>query len=122
LGQANAVNDRGMVEGVGDNGVLLTQQRLEETGIRIEAGGVEDRILHAEEARYLRLELLVLLLRAADEADGSHAVAIAVEPGLRRRDKFLAVSQAEVIVGAEVEELRAVGQRYACRLRRGDHT
>ena len=46
---------------------------------------VEDRVLHAEEGRDPRLELLVLLLRAADEAHRGHAVAVAVERRLGRR-------------------------------------
>jgi hypothetical protein len=84
LGQPDAVDDRGVVERVGDNRVLLAEQRLEQAAIRVETGGVEDRVLHAEEARQPRLQLFVLLLCAADEAHRGHAVAIAVERSLGR--------------------------------------
>ena len=40
---------------------------------------IEDGVLGAEELREGRLELLVQLLGAADEADAGHAVAPAVE-------------------------------------------
>ena len=79
LGEAHAVDDRGVVQRVGDDRVLLRQQRFEQAAIGIEAGGIEDRVLHAEKRRDPRLELLVLFLRAADEAHRGHAVAIAVE-------------------------------------------
>ena len=56
---------------------------------------VEDRVLHAEEGGDPRLELLVLLLRAADEAHRGHAVAIAVERLLGGRDQLGVVGEAE---------------------------
>ena len=47
--EADAVNDAGVVEFVGDDGVLRSQQRLEEPAVGIEAGAVEKRVLGAEE-------------------------------------------------------------------------
>ena len=79
LAQPDAVDDGGVVQRVGDDRVLLAEQRLEQAAVGVEAGGVEDGVLHAEEARDLRLELLVHVLRAADEAHRGHAVAVAVE-------------------------------------------
>ena len=46
LAEADAVDDRGMVQGVGDDGVLLAEERLEHAAIGVETGGVEDGILH----------------------------------------------------------------------------
>ena len=102
LGEPDAVDDRGVVQRVRNDRVLFDEQRLEQAAIGVEAGAVEDRVLHAEEARDPRLELLVLLLRAADEAHRGHAVAVAVERGLRRLAQLLAVGEAEIVVGAEV--------------------
>ena len=82
LAEADAVDDAGVVEGVGDDRVLLAEQRLEEAAVGVEAGGVEDRVLGAEEARETGLELLVDVLRAADEAHRGHAEAVLVEPAL----------------------------------------
>ena len=55
-----------------------------------------------------RLELLVHVLRAADEAHRGHAVAVAVErracaASTQRR----VVGEAEIVVGAEVQHLLA---------------
>ena len=69
-----------------------------------------------------RLELLVHVLRAADEAHRRHAVAVAVE---RRRcaacDEPRVVGEAEVVVGAEVEHLGARLELDLRRLRAFDH-
>ena len=105
LRQPYAVDDRGVVERVGDDCVILGQQRLEQSGIGVEAGGIEDRVLHAEKAGYARLELLVLFLRPADEAHGGHTVAIAVERGLGHLAQRLGISKPQIVVGAEIEDL-----------------
>jgi hypothetical protein len=60
----------------------------------------------AEEVGDLRLELLVQVLRAADEAHRGHAEAVAVERVLGRCDHLGVVGQAEVVVGAEVQHRR----------------
>ena len=50
LAEPDAVDDGGVVEGVADDRVLLVQQGLEQAAIGVEAGGIEDGILGAEEA------------------------------------------------------------------------
>ena len=72
LAQTHAVDDRRMVQRVGDNGVLLTENRFED------AGGVEDRVLGAEVVGYGFFELFVDVLTAADETHRRHAVAAVV--------------------------------------------
>ncbi len=79
LAQADAVDDRGVVEGVGDDGVLGPEQGFEQAAVGVEAGGVEDGVLHLEEFGDFLLELLVEVLRAADEADRGQAEAVLVE-------------------------------------------
>ncbi len=56
LAEPDAVDDRGVVQLVGDHGVLLVEQRLEETPVGVEAGRVQDRVLGAEELGDRRLE------------------------------------------------------------------
>ncbi len=51
LAEPDAVDDARVVERVADDRVLLVEQRLEETAVRVEAGRVEDRVVHAEKAR-----------------------------------------------------------------------
>ena len=121
LAEPDAVDHRGVVEGIGDDRVLRPQQGLEQAGVGIEAGGIEDRILHPEKAGEALFERLVLLLGAADEAHRSHPVAIAIEGRLGSPHQPGIIGQAEVVVGAEVEDLAPAGHRDGRILRRGDH-
>lgn len=68
LAQAHAVDDRRMVECIGNDGVVLAEQRLEQAAVGIEAGRVQDGVLLAEEVGDLLFQLLVQVLGAADEA------------------------------------------------------
>jgi hypothetical protein len=51
LAQPDAVDDRRVVERVGDDRVVLAEQRLEQAAVGVEARAVEDRVLGAEEGR-----------------------------------------------------------------------
>ena len=95
--------------------------RLEQPAVGVEAGGIEDRVLGAEEGREPALEFAVHGLRAADEAHRGHAVAVAVERGVRGRDDRGVIREAEVVVGAEVQDLAPVLEPDHGILRRGDH-
>ncbi len=79
LRETDAIDDGGVVEAVGDDGVFLAEQWLEHAAIGIEAGGVEDRILLLDIAGDAGLQRLVQIGGPADEADGGHAEAMGVE-------------------------------------------
>ena len=57
LAEADPVDDRGVVELVGDDRVLLAEERLEEAAVGVEARAEEDRVVGAEERRDPLLEL-----------------------------------------------------------------
>ena len=78
-----------MVQLVGDDGVLGPQQGLEEAAVGVEAGGIEDGVLHAHELGDARLQLLVDVLGAADEADGGEAEAPLHNPLLKAPNCYL---------------------------------
>ena len=120
LAQTHAVDDRGVVEGVGDDRVVLVQQWFEQAAVGIEAGGVEDGVVLAEEGRDRLLQFLVQILRAADEAHRGHAETVAVQRGLGGSDDVRVVGQTQVIIGAEVQHRAAIGQGDLGRLRAGD--
>ena len=103
--EAHAVDDGGVVEGVGDDGVLFGEEGLEEASVGVEAGGVEDGVLGVEVFGDGALELFVEVLGAADEAHGTHAVAVGVHGGFGGGDEARIVGEAEVVVGAEVEDV-----------------
>ena len=104
LAQADAVDDRGVVELVGDDRVVGSEERLEDAAVRVEAGRVEDRVLHPEEGGDPLLELQVQGLGAADEAHARHPVAPLVERAVGRLQQLRMAGEAEVVVGAEVED------------------
>ncbi len=105
LGKAHAIDDRGMVERVGDDRIVLAEQRLEYTAVGIEAGSIQDGVVGAVELGDLPLESLVKILRAADEADRAHPVAMRVERGVSGLDDSRMGAEPQVVVRAEVEHL-----------------
>ncbi len=58
LAESDAVDDRGVVELVRDDGVFLADQLLEDSGVGVKAAGVKDGILLAMEAGDLALNVL----------------------------------------------------------------
>ena len=112
LAQADAVDDRGVVEGVGDDGVLGAQEALEEAAVGVEAGGIEDGVLHLEKSGDLLLQLQVQVLRSADEADRGQAEAVLVKGLAGGFQDLGVVGQAEVVVGAKIQDVarRAAGR------------
>ena len=109
LAQTDAVDDRRVVELVGDDRVLLAEQCLEQPAVRVEARAEEDRVVGAEELGQAFLELAVHGLRPADEADRREPVAPAVECLVSRLDDRGMVGEPEVVVRAQVEQLTAPG-------------
>ena len=101
--EAYAVDDRGVVERIADDGIFGREQRFENTAVGIEASGIEDGIVRFEEARDGCFEFLVEVLGAADEAHRRHAVATCVHGRLGCADQARVVGKTEVVVGAEVE-------------------
>ena len=110
LAEADAVDDAGVVQLVGDDRVLRAEQRFEQPAVGVEARAVEDRVVGAEELAELRFELLVDCLRAADEPHATRARSPIVRaPRARRRDHFRMLREAEVVVRAEIEHVAAAG-------------
>jgi hypothetical protein len=122
LRKADAVDDAGVVERVRDDRVALVRQGLEQAAVGVEAGRIEDRVVRPEEPGELLFQLPVHGLRAADEANGSHAVAVAVDGAVGRLPQQGVVGQAEVVVGAEVDDVAIVGETHDGLLGRGDDT
>ena len=121
LAEADAVDDRRVVQLVGDHGVPLVEQRLEDAAVGVEARAEQDRVLRAEERREALLQLAVERLRAADEPHRGHPVPPAVERLVRGGDHLGVVREAEVVVRAEVEQLAALLHRDVRALRRRHH-
>ena len=130
LAEADAVDDRGVVELVRVEPVRLVEDRREEPLVGVPAGHVEDRVVASEEGRDLGLELLVELLRAADEAHRAEARAPAVHGLLLGLADPRVVGEAEVVVRGQHDDLAAAdpdaralrataGRALPCRSRPG---
>ena len=117
LAEANSIDDAGVVQGVADDGILIVQQRFKETAVGVEAGRIQNRVLHRQVGTQALLEFAVNALRSADEANRGHAVAVAGERIVRGRDHRRVIGEPEIIVGAEVDHLAAVGERHHRTLR-----
>ena len=109
LGEPDAVDDRGMVQGIRDDGILLAEQGFEYGAIGIETGSKQDRVIHAKIIRDAALERQVQIGGAADEAHRGHAEAVAVERRFCGSNQIGMIGEAEVIVGAEVQHLASAG-------------
>ena len=109
LAQAHAVDDRGVHQAVGDHHVLLVQDGFEDAGVGVHAGGEEDGVFGAQEFGQLGFQFLVDVLGAADEAHRGHAVAAGVQSFPGRFDHVGVGGEAEVVVGAHVDHVLALG-------------
>ena len=121
LAQPHAVDDGRVVQLVGDHRVLGPQQGLEETAVGVEAGGVENGVVHAQKLRQLPLQLLVDGLGAADKPHGAQAEAPPVIALLGRLDEGRVVAEPQVVVGAHVHHPLGLGGVDAGELGCGDH-
>ena len=123
--QAYAVDDARMIERVGEHGVLIAQQRLEERAVGVESRREQRACLGAEKVGQPLLQFPMQRMRAADEANRGHAQAEARNGFRRRLDDACVAGQPEVIVGAQIEipAWRLGGARVrgdAAALRRAD--
>ena len=119
--QTDAVDDAGMVQLVGNDGVLGLQQRFKQAAVGVEAGTVEEGVFAAQERAQTLFQLLVQRLRAADEAHAGQPIAPLIESLPRRRDHDGMIGQAQIIVRAQVENRGAACDLDPCLLRPADH-
>ena len=94
LRKAHAVDDRGVIQFIGNDGIVRASDRLKEAAVRVKAGRIQNGVVRAHKVRNAALQFLVDLLRAADEADGGKAEAPTVVARLRRRDQFGVIGKA----------------------------
>ena len=121
LTQAYAVNDRGMVQRIGDDGIFFGQQRFKQTTIGIKTCGIKDGIFGAEEIGDNPFELFVGILRTTDETYGRHTVPACIHTRFGGFNQFLIIGEAEVVIRTEVDHFLSAFYGDAGRLRRDDH-
>ena len=107
LREPDRVDDRRVVQLVGEDHRVLVGQARDRGLVRVPARHVGERGLGADELGELALELEVRLERAADEAHGRRARAVLAEPLDPGLDHLRPVGEPEVVVRGEHEHLAA---------------
>ena len=120
LAEPDAVDDARVIQRIADDRIALIEQRLEQSAVGVEARGIENRVFHAEVAAQALLELAVHALRSANEAHRRDTVAVAPERIVRGLEHRRVIREPEVIVGAQIDHLAAVGEPDDGSLRRSD--
>ena len=120
LGKAHAIDDAGMVEFIGNNGVFGTKQSFKQAAVGIEAGPVKNSVLGSKELANTLLQLLMNALRSANKTNRRHAVSPAVQRRACGGDHGRMVRQSKVIICAKIEDFLTRGCFDVCLLRRAD--
>jgi hypothetical protein len=89
-----------MIEFVGNYSILLAQERLKQSTVRVKARRVKDRIFGVKKLREFGFQLFVDALRPADEPDTCQAIAPHVQGIFSRGVNGGKLGQAEVIIRA----------------------
>ena len=121
LAKTHTIDDRRMVERIGDDRILFRQQRFKKSSVRIKTSGIKNRVFRSEEIGDDAFEFLVGVLRTADETHRSHTVTARIHTGFCCLDKLFVISESEVVVRAEVDHFLSAFYGYAGRLRSNDH-
>jgi hypothetical protein len=118
--EPDSVDDRRMIQLIRNDRILRTEESFKEPAVGIETGRIENRVFHAQKLAQLSLELLMHTLGAADEAHARESIPPSVERLVGRPVHFRTLREAEVVVGAEVQNIAPVGQLDPGTLRRTD--
>ena len=111
LAEPDSINDGGVIETVGNDGILGGEERLKKTSIGVKTGGIEDGVFGAQKSSDGLLQLAVHALAATDEPHRRRPEPPALQGCTRCFHHLGMVSQAQVIVGAHVEDFTPVLQR-----------
>ena len=103
-----AVDDRRVIQRVGDDEVVFAENRRNRSGVRREAGLEDDTGFDVLEARDLFFEFHVDLHRPGDGADGARADAELARRFQRRFAQLGMRGQSQIIVRREVDDFLAV--------------
>ena len=101
--ESDTVDQTRVVQRVTDDGITLIQQRFKQASVCIEAGTVENRVLGTEKLTDSLFQLLVQILRTTNKPHRGHAIAMGVQPCLRRLDDGRMIRKPQIVVGAEIQ-------------------
>ena len=106
--QTHAINDRSVVQGIGNNCVFCAQQRFKQAAVGVEARRVKDGIFHTEECRQFLLQLFMAVLGTANKANRSHTKSVRIHTRFCRCNQFRMVSQSQIVVRTKVNNVASI--------------
>ena len=113
LAQPDPIDDRGMVKLVGNNRVVSAEKDLKKSAVGVKAGRVKNGvpvvgIIGVKELGDGSLELLVEGLGATNKPHRGHPKAPFIESPLGSLNEHRGISQTEVIIRAQVNDLAPI--------------
>ena len=105
LTQSYSVDDARVVERVGDDGVVLFEQRFEHAAVGIETRREQNGVVGAQELAEASLEGAVGCLGATDETHRRHPVTEFVDRGVSYFEQGRMIGETEVVVGTQVDQV-----------------
>ena len=118
--EAGAVNDGSVVQFIGNDGIFRSQNGFKETAVGIEAGRVEDDIIHTKEVCNFLFQVFVNLLGAADEAYRAEAESPVFVAGFRSFNELRIIGKPQIVVCTHVDNLCCLCSINSGFLRRSD--
>ena len=98
-----------MIQPVADDGVLLVEECLEQSGVGVETRGIQNRVLSLQKFGDFLFKRLVDFAGATDETHRRHAVTVLIQRFLARRNQVPVIGETQIIVGTKVEYLTSSG-------------
>ena len=108
LAEAHTINNRSMIQSIGNDGIIGREQRFKHTTVGIETSCVENGILGLKELRDGSLKFLMYILRTADKAHARHTITATIHHILSSLDEARIVGKTQVVVSTEVEYFLAL--------------
>ncbi|MNC51189.1 hypothetical protein D3C75_1004710 [compost metagenome] len=122
LTQTHAINDRCVVQRIGDNRIFRAKQCFKQTAVGIKTRRIKNGIFHSEEAGQFAFQLFVAVLCSTNETHRGHPKAMRIHALFSSIDKLWVVSEAEIVIGAEVDDVTTVSNGNICLLSRSNNT
>ena len=94
LAETYPVNNRSVIEGIANNGIFCTKERLKHTSVGIEASSIKNSVFGMEVLGNSTLELLVHVLRTTNETHATHTITMAIHSFLGSLDEARMITKA----------------------------
>lgn len=116
--QTYIINNRRVVQCVGDNGVFRIQKRFKQVIVSIKVGRVENRIFYFQEGRQFLFKFFMVVLSVVNKTYRSYVEIVRIYFRFCRRNQIRMIRQFEIVVGIKVNDVVFISYSDICLLRR----